>query len=466
MTRRQFLPLAAGVGGGALRAQAKGRTLIAGAGLAGLAAACELTEAGHEVLVLEAQSRPGGRVKTSRERFAPGLAAELGAFLGYGSHRWLNHYVDRFQLRRAAVERSKLKQLYYLRKRALEFTNQDAVEWPLEFPAGEKGQSLSQLYLRYIYPTLKGLPKLAAGGRPDAVALKHDTYNYRKFLEERGASPAAIELLRLGYDSDHGSAAWSLMQERDALGAQSLFTIEGGNDLLPRAFAERLAGKIRYGAVVKGMSQDGTGVAVRLESGEVERGERLIVTLPFSLLGGLVKDAKLSAKKRELIRDLEYDHTTKVFLQVRKRLWIERGLSGYMATDLPIERVRPDAGSEANQRGLISIYVQGMGSRRFEAMAEGERVKQAAAWIDEMLPGFAGTVEGGLSYCWAQDPYSQGSYPLFKPGQIAWIPELGKPEGRIFFAGEHTSLWTGWMEGAFDSAQRVLGELAMVAPPG
>ncbi len=51
--------------------------VIIGAGLAGLTAAYELTQAGHTVTVLEAQTTPGGRVRTLRAPFTDGLYAEL-----------------------------------------------------------------------------------------------------------------------------------------------------------------------------------------------------------------------------------------------------------------------------------------------------------------------------------------------------------------------------------------------------
>ena len=54
------------------------RVLVIGAGLAGLVAAYELKRQGHEVVVLEAQNRVGGRVYTLRT-LAPGLYAEAGA---------------------------------------------------------------------------------------------------------------------------------------------------------------------------------------------------------------------------------------------------------------------------------------------------------------------------------------------------------------------------------------------------
>jgi monoamine oxidase len=54
------------------------KVLVLGAGLAGLAAAYELTQAGHDVTLLEASTRAGGRVWTLREPFSDGLYAEAG----------------------------------------------------------------------------------------------------------------------------------------------------------------------------------------------------------------------------------------------------------------------------------------------------------------------------------------------------------------------------------------------------
>ncbi|HET6976859.1 MAG TPA: FAD-dependent oxidoreductase [Pyrinomonadaceae bacterium] len=74
------------------------KVLILGAGMAGLVAAYELSKAGHDVTILEARTRPGGRVHTLREPFSDGLYAEEGAARIPENHDLTLRYVKEFGL--------------------------------------------------------------------------------------------------------------------------------------------------------------------------------------------------------------------------------------------------------------------------------------------------------------------------------------------------------------------------------
>jgi monoamine oxidase len=39
------------------------------------------------------------------------------------------------------------------------------------------------------------------------------------------------------------------------------------------------------------------------------------------------------------------------------------------------------------------------------------------------------------------------------------MPVLASEEKGLHFAGEHTSIWTGWMEGALESGERAAREV-------
>src|SRR5216683_557250 len=72
--------------------------LIVGAGLSGLVAATEIQAAGHEVIVLEARDRVGGRVFTVREGFAEGQFADIGAEIIYHGQNNIAELCDEFSL--------------------------------------------------------------------------------------------------------------------------------------------------------------------------------------------------------------------------------------------------------------------------------------------------------------------------------------------------------------------------------
>ena len=97
------------------RTGAAKKIIIVGAGLAGLSAAYELTQAGHDVTVLEAQKRPGGRVQTLRDPFTEGLYADAGATRIPDHHHFTLKYVELFGLTLDPFQPNDLPSVYYVR---------------------------------------------------------------------------------------------------------------------------------------------------------------------------------------------------------------------------------------------------------------------------------------------------------------------------------------------------------------
>jgi monoamine oxidase len=62
---------------------------------------------------------------------------------------------------------------------------------------------------------------------------------------------------------------------------------------------------------------------------------------------------------------------------------------------------------------------------------------------------------------WSEDPFAGGGFAFAQPGQLGWIfPAARRPDGRLHFAGEHTSVSIAWMDGALESGERVAAEIA------
>ena len=80
--------------------------------------------------------------------------------------------------------------------------------------------------------------------------------------------------------------------------------------------------------------------------------------------------------------------------------------------------------------------------------------------IEEIFPGLQEQYEVSASHSWSTDPFSRGAAAAFGAGMLSkHYQALRAIEGRIHFAGEHTSPWAGWMNGGLESGNRAATEI-------
>lgn len=480
LTRRSFLRLSAlSAGAVALPTAAVSafplrhlsppkRVVVVGAGLAGLVAAFELVEAGHDVTVLEAQMRPGGRVFTVRDPFADGHYADLGAARVFSTHdltlRWCRHFgldlVPFFPATGDAVH-----MLGGVRVRVPVGTSPDLARYALDFSDRERALGYDGFAAESLAPLLALAGDVTRPDWPPPALVPYDALTMRQYTLQQGWSEASDRLLGLGFDDPQGGyySALEMLREiaLDPPGTQRL-KIKGGTDRLPFAFATALRERIHYGAPVVAIEQDEQGVRAVVRQGDGHmsvEAERMIVTIPFTVLRHLDVRPALPALKQRAIREMAYLPLTRVAVQVRRRVWEAEGLSGWGMTDAPSE-VWHTTHDAPGPRGVVHAYFRQSAAEQVESMSEGERVAFAVRHLDSALPGLAAEAEGAAGHDWNADPWARGGHAFCAPGQMTTLmPHAASPVGRIHFAGEHTSAWHGWMQGALASGSRAAHEV-------
>jgi monoamine oxidase len=441
----------------------KTRVLVVGAGLAGLAAAYELDRAGFGVTVLEARSRPGGRVRTYRDPFADGLYAEMGAEYVDATDTYDHRYCKEFGLK---VLTAKLYDGVFVRGRKIAMKAIKDKSATLPYEGVVKGRLFGQeaQYIKRLTAMIRDRES------PPAEILKLDNLSVVELLLEEGAPRDIVALYTYLNATEstarpHEMSAYGLVMSGVHEGGFNEDVDEGrilgGNDQLPKAFARALADKILYDRPVRKIVHDASGAEVWFEEGgtlQSMRAPKLVLALPFKVLRDVELSPLFSPEKTKVIDSLCYGQVMKVAMQFKTRFWDEGGSIGQRVfTDTRLRRIYHMSIDQPGPRGILMSFTSAADAEKLGLLSREARLKTALEEVTRIWPEAPKFWESAAIKYWNEDPWVHGSYSFLGVGQKDFRAIARRVEGAVHFAGEHTA--TASMNGAISSGVRVADEI-------
>ncbi len=496
-----------------IRSDATGRrpgdVTILGGGIAGLVAAYELERLGAKVKLYEARPVLQGRIRT--HRFSDGTYGELGPMRIPLHHDATRHYIDvcGLSLRPFITSHQNLDGFYDIAGVATRMRTAMIDLYPMfDLSSQQRADSTPPKMLgRAVADVIEGLTDAERNSlRTPHLASERlrrlDGTTMAAFLTERcGAEAAELIGLATGLETMYGRSTMMLLRDALVSSGDGFDEIVGGMDRLPAGLASRLEHtEVMTSTAVQGIQRMAHGVELRLErDGErvTETSERVLCTMPFSVLRQLDIDGAFDRAKLRAIRRLAYMSSSKVLLHTRERFWESRdGIVGgasqsdriwracYYPSDnatiaaaaIPGQkrfntmyggydggRYVPADPSVSNGPGvLLGSYTWGQDARRIGSLRREQRRSTVIAELSAIHPAIAepGMVDDDASMFWDSDRWTAGSFCEPGPGDHTDLfADTIRPDGVVHFAGEHASYDPGWIQGAIESALRAVAEI-------
>jgi monoamine oxidase len=434
--------------------------LVIGAGVAGLAAARDLSQAGLRVTVLEARGRIGGRIHTLHDP-AWSLPVELGAEFLHGAAD------DTMAVARAAgiaVDRLP-DDHYYVRGRKF---------------------SSSRDFWTTIQKVGKDIARKLARSRQGDFSLA-------EYLG-RADLPGDVKQMIVDFVEGYHAAHTDLISARVMAESDSetddgsddrQSRITAGYDSIPhwlRAGLDPARVAVRLNTVVHELSWKRGEVTARCTTATgAEKGSAgaraAVVAVPHAVLKAKALRFRpaIPAKDRAVER-LEAGQVFKIVLRFREAFWEEKG---FLRSRLAESRAEPrELNFVHDHQAELPTWWTALpahvpritgwaGGPRAEALLEREpslRVERSLDALAQVLRVprrmLDDQLEAWAMHDWRADPFSLGAYTYATVGGQAAQKALGRPvQDTLFFAGEATDVEeTGTVAGAIKTGHRAAKE--------
>ena len=465
------------------------QVLILGAGLAGMAAAYELTKLGYNCTILEARDRVGGRCWSVRR-------GAVNEEVGLGPHRAAFDDGLYFNAGPSRIPHHHGLTLHYCKELGVPVQVYNNVNENAYYYSEGKGPlSNRKVRVREVHNDMRGwmaelLAKGLDGGKIEMTMSREDTLKVIEYLRAEGGLD--IDKLyrasaRRGYIESPGPGdregrlgdplTLAAMLQSGLLDPDfynvaeytyelqgTLFQAVGGMDRIATAFQQKVGHLIRLSAEVSSIHNLEQGVRVVYMDGTEKKSlqaDMCICTIPLPVLSNI--DHNFSSDVSRAIDSVVYMNTGKIGMQFKRRFWEEdEGIYGGIThTNNQLTQLFYPSNDYLSGKGiLIGYYNFNEKAKATGELSYQQREQLALDKGSQIHPQYRQEFENAFSVSWHRTKYSLGGWALYSPEerQTLYKPML-QPDKQVYFAGEHMTYLNAWMAGALESARSVVAAL-------
>jgi monoamine oxidase len=431
--------------------------VVIGAGIAGVEVARQMIKAGKSVLLLEADTRVGGRLRT--HRLPDGTCFDLGGqWIGPPDQMpRINALIAEFGLTIFNQMDSGRMDMTAHRLESMDRLTRTEWEW-FQAKLGVLADQVNELN-----------PSLTPGAsKLDSISVEEWK---RRNLSSEYLQHVFDQIVRTEYtiEPKDVSMLHFLHGLKTCGGLEAMFSSEGGSHthrvvegfqtLVERMVLE-LGDSIRLGCQVYDIFHSATGIKVVAE-GMVVTAQRVVVAVPPNQAQRIDFSPVLPRRRMWLMQRLEMGSVIKCFAIYDQPFWRGRPVEPVDPDDLIFDHTL-DSSSHDEKHPALVAFIGGSDAVYWSDQTFEARKKAVLEGLSRVFGREALYPRRYFDHDWLTEPYIGGGYNCYAPPGVmtAGYEEIDEPIGRIHFAGTETAqYYEGYIEGALESADRAAREV-------
>ncbi|MBC2591703.1 MULTISPECIES: NAD(P)/FAD-dependent oxidoreductase [Rhodococcus] len=421
------------------------KIIVVGAGFAGLVAARELTWTDHDVTVLEARDRIGGRTWTDTRL---GMPLEMG---GTWVH-WMQGYVwaEMKRYGQTVVESPRPAAAYWISAGTVHAGTEEELDGKLLRP-----QEAIFAGSRTFFPRPADCETIFRSSEDADLVARYRAMDAGNVLDAvRGGdfTQEEIDLVDAYWSAANcgpsGRASAAMAQRWVSLSDHRLsllddctlrYKLENGMRDLYENIAADTTADIRLNSVVRSIVHGADSATVTLTDGDVLTADAVVVTVPITALREISFEPPLPEDATAVVEEGLNSTGVKIWARLRG----EHSFIAYAPSGYPLSLVRSEYSIDGD---TIAV---GFGPDASvldpdDATAVQEAFRQ---WLPDI------EVVASAGHDWVSDPYSQQTWATFRSGQMSggWRSFLSTSTRLIFAGADYAQGWNSFVDGAIES---------------